>query len=62
MIRGEHLAIQKLNEQSKAYMRLDFTQKEVEGEKKCVQIESELNRAKLKIDMINVSSQGRLKR
>ena len=62
MIRGEHLAIQKLNEQSKAYMRLDFTQKEVEGEKKCVQIESELNRAKLKIDMINVSLQGRLKR
>ena len=62
MIRGEHLAIQKLNEQSKAYMRLDFTQKEVEGEKKCVQMESELNRAKLKIDMINVSSQGRLKR
>ena len=43
-------------------MRLDFTQKEVEGEKKCVQMESELNRAKLKIDMINVSSQGRLKR
>ena len=62
MIRGEHLAIQKLNEQSKAYMRLDFTQKEVEGEKKCVQMESELNRARLKIDMINFSSQGRLKR
>ena len=47
MIKGEQLAIQKLNDKSKAYMRLDFTQKEVEGEKRCVAMEAELNRVKL---------------
>ena len=47
MIKGEQLAILKLNEQSKAYMRLDFTQKEVDGEKRCVAKENELNRIKL---------------
>jgi len=34
-------------------MRLDFIQKEVDVEKKLVQIEDQLNRTKLKIDIIN---------
>ena len=55
MIRGEQLQIVKYNDKNKAYMRLDFTQKEVDGEKKCVGMEAELNRVKLKIDKINVN-------
>lgn len=54
MIRGEQLAIGKYNDESKAFMRLDFTQKEVDGEKRCVAVEADLNRVKLTIDRINV--------
>ena len=43
-------------------MRLDFTQKEVDGEKRCVAKEAELNRIKLKIDSINVTQQSMFKR
>ena len=62
MIRGEQLAIGKYNDESKAFMRLDFTQKEVDGEKRCVAMEADLNRVKLTIDKINVEQQHSFQR
>ena len=43
-------------------MRLDFTQKEVDGEKRCVAVEADLNRLKLTIDKINVEQDNGFKR
>jgi hypothetical protein len=44
-----------MNQQNKAYQRFDFVQKEVEVERRLVQMEDERNRIKIKIEKVNLS-------
>lgn len=57
MIRSEYIQIQALNDKINKFERLDFGQREVDGERNLVQIEDELNRIKMRIDSINIANQ-----
>lgn len=52
MIKGQVIDIQKMNQQNKAYQRFDYVQKDVEIERKLVQLEDERNRVKMTIDKL----------
>lgn len=47
MIKGQTLDITKMNQQNKAYQRFDFVQRDVDLERKLVQLEEERNRVKI---------------
>jgi hypothetical protein len=57
MIKGQVIEITKMNQQNKAYMRFDYVQKEVDIERKLVQIEEERNRVKMKLEKALVQEQ-----
>ena len=52
MIKGLVNDINKMKSQQKSYQRYDFIQKDVEIERKLVQIEDERNRCKIQIDRL----------
>lgn len=54
MIKGEYIQIKNLNERIERFIRFDFVQKEVDGERKLVQFEDELMRIRIKFETINL--------
>ena len=60
MIKGEYIQIKNLNEQINQFIRYDFVQKEVDGERRLVQFEDELMRIRIKdetIKLVNVRNE-----
>ena len=55
MIKGEYIQIKNLNEKIEKFIRYDFVQKEVDGERKLVQYEDELMRIRIKFETINLA-------
>ena len=56
MIKGEYIQIKSLNEKIEKFVRYDFVQKEVDGERKLVQFEDELMRIRIKDETINLAN------
>lgn len=56
MIKGEYIQIKSLNDKIEKFVRFDFVQKEVDGERRLVQIEDELMRIKIKDETINLTN------
>lgn len=56
MIKGEYIQIKSLNEKIDKFVRCDFVQKEVDGERKLVHHEDELMRIRIKDETINLNN------
>lgn len=56
MIRGEYAQIKSLNEKIERFVKYDFVEREVTGERRLVQFEDELMRIRMKDETINLTN------
>ena len=56
MIKGEYIQIKSLNDKIDKFIRYDFVEKEVTGERRLVQVEDELMHLRIKEETINLNN------